>query len=156
MIVCTVDEITIRRNNFGPIIFTNGCFDLLHEGHIKVLEYCNKIKNTENYEDKPIVVVGLNDDVSVYQLKGYERPIRYFDERYQDIDKLGIVDVLIPIYNISVMDTLKVLWPDYLVKGGSTKEIVGEDFVKSYGGEVHRVDMLDGVSTTQKIKMKDY
>jgi len=155
MVICTVDEITKRRNGFGPIIFTNGCFDLLHEGHISVIKYCNDIAASLD-EPGSIVILGLNDDVSIYQMKGYDRPIRYFDERCEDIEKLGMVDVIVPIYNISVLDTIKFIWPDHLVKGGSTDFIVGEDFVNSYGGKVHRVPMVDGVSTTNKINMKVY
>lgn len=155
MVICTADEITKRRNGFGPIIFTNGCFDLLHEGHVSVIKYCNDISSSLD-DPGSIVILGLNDDVSIYQMKGYDRPIRYFDERCEDIEKLGMVDVIVPIYNVSVLDTIKFIWPDHLVKGGSTDIIVGEEFVKSYGGEIHRAPMVDGVSTTNKIKAKAY
>ena len=131
------------------IVFTNGCFDIIHLGHIKLLQ---KAKALGDY-----LVVGLNSDVSVKKLKGGDRP--YMDEisRRGILEAIKYVDEVVLFDDPSVLETIKKIKPDVLVKGGDYKinEIVGADFVLNYGGEVKIISFLEGHSSTQYIKIKE-
>lgn len=127
------------------IVFTNGCFDLLHEGHIKLLAACRDMGER--------VIVGLNSDTSVKQLKGKNRPVNSQKSRAVVLASLEFVDAVI-IFNEETPEKLiHAIRPNVLVKGGDWKknEIVGSEFVESYGGSVKTVSYLKGFSTTEMI-----
>lgn len=138
-----------NRNFLRNLVFTNGCFDLLHPGHLQVLKTGRSFSNESI---NSMFLVGLNSDRSITQLKGLDRPRDNFEERYNKLIQTGYVDGVVEIDNADSLSTIKMLMPDVLIKGGSTKEIVGADFVESYGGRVVKTTLLKGYSTTQKIK----
>jgi len=133
------------------IVFTNGCFDILHKGHVSYLA------KAADLGDK--LVIALNTDSSVKRLgKGDERPINSQDARLLVIAALGFVDMVILFDNDTPLEIIKLLEPDILVKGAdydpqetdksSKKYIVGSDIVQAYGGDVKVVELVDGFSTT--------
>ena len=124
---------------------TNGCFDLLHKGHIFSL------KQSKKFCDKLIVL--LNSDNSVKRLKGIKRPIQNARIRKKNLLKSKYVDYVIIFDDLTPFKILKFLKPDYLFKGSDyrKKKIVGKKYVKSYGGKVKILKNLKNVSTTKII-----
>lgn len=126
--------------------FTNGCFDILHPGHLKVLEEararCDRL------------IVGLNSDTSVKRLKGACRPVNNEDSRARVLSALKVVDDVVIFEEDTPEQLIQKLQPDLLVKGGDyeIQDIVGADFVQARGGEVHIVPLVDGESTTSTIE----
>src|SRR5581483_10365220 len=146
----TRDEIKIiadalRREN-KRIVFTNGCFDLLHVGHMHLLREAKKLGD--------VLIVGLNSDASVKRLKGPERPIVNQPDRADAIAALESVDYLVVFDELDPMELLRTIRPDVLVKGNDYQEaqVVGSDFLKSYGGTVHLVPLRQGVSTSRIVE----
>ena len=128
------------------IVFTNGCFDILHVGHVEYLSKARKMGD--------VLVIGLNSDRSVKQLKGKDRPINREEDRSKLLSAFYFVDY-VTIFNEDTPDRLiRKLKPDILVKGGDwqMKDIVGASFVKSYGGRVATVPFVKGFSTTSLVK----
>jgi D-beta-D-heptose 7-phosphate kinase/D-beta-D-heptose 1-phosphate adenosyltransferase len=127
-------------------VFTNGCFDLLHVGHIR---YLKKAKSLGD-----ILVVGLNSDRSVQLIKGPNRPIISQDERVEVLSALEMVDYIIMFDNPSPLELIKRVRPDILVKGEDWKEenIIGGKEVKEYGGKVVRVKFTKPNSTSEIIE----
>ncbi len=127
------------------IVFTNGCFDILHRGHV---EYLVEAKSLGD-----ILVVGINSDASVKKLKGALRPINKEKDRAIVLAALTPVDFVIIFEEETPLKVIEAIDPDILVKGGDWKveEIVGSDIVVSRGGEVHRATLLGGFSTTKII-----
>jgi len=131
------------------IIFTNGCFDIVHPGHIYYLTEAKK------YGD--ILIIGLNTDESVSRLKGANRPINNQHDRATVIDALKPVDYVCFFDEDTPIDLITYLNPDVLIKGADYKEeeVVGAEFVKSHGGKVVLIPFVEGKSTTKIIqKMK--
>jgi D-beta-D-heptose 7-phosphate kinase/D-beta-D-heptose 1-phosphate adenosyltransferase len=128
------------------IVFTNGCFDILHPGHIHVLSSA-KAEGTR-------LVVGLNSDDSVGRLKGESRPINGQDDRALMLAALHAVDAVIYFEEDTPLELIEEIKPDVLVKGGDYKEdeVVGADVVKGLGGKVVIIDFLDGYSTTSLLE----
>ncbi len=128
------------------VVFTNGCFDLLHLGHIEYLEKAYYLG------DK--LIVGVNSDASVQKLKGKNRPLRSVEERTRLLAALEFVNAVVVFEEDTPEKLIKTLKPDILVKGGdySEEQIVGADFVKSYGGKVEIIPLLEGFSTTEFLK----
>lgn len=135
--------ITERKEK--KIVFTNGCFDILHAGHVA---YLNEAKQQGN-----ILVVGLNSDSSVKRLKGEARPINNEKDRKFLLENLKAVDAVEIFSEDTPYDLIKLLKPDVLVKGGdwAPEQIVGHDIVHSYGGSVKSLTFKDGYSTTTLI-----
>jgi len=141
------------------IVFTNGCFDILHKGHVTYLA------KAAEYGDK--LIIGLNTDKSIKQQgKGDERPINSEDARLFVLASLEVVDLVILFNDQTPIDLIETLVPTILVKGAdydenennplSKKYIVGSDVVRANGGNVKTVDLEDGYSTTSLIsKIKD-
>ena len=127
------------------IVFTNGCFDILHLGHITYLEQA-KTKGD-------ILIVGLNSDASVKRLKGTERPIKDEQSRASILAALSSVDLVIVFKEDTPIDLIQAVKPDVLVKGGDYKkeDIVGADFVEGLGGRVEIIPFLQGHSSTDLI-----
>lgn len=131
---------TVRKNK--KIVFTNGCFDLLHIGHVK---YLKEAKSKGDF-----LIVGINADASVKRLKGPTRPIQNETDRSEILAALESVDATVIFTEDTPENLIKALRPDVLVKGGDWKinQIVGGEFVHSYGGQVLSLMFIDGKSTT--------
>ena len=127
------------------IVFTNGCFDILHRGHVELLAQCRGMGD--------IVILGLNSDASTRRLKGPTRPINDQLSRAIILAGLGAVDAVIIFDEDTPLDLITSIHPDILVKGGdySASEVVGADIVRQHGGEVRIVPLVQGYSTTATI-----
>ena len=136
---------TYRAENF-KLVFTNGCFDLLHKGHLDLLS------NAAGFGDK--LFVGLNSDKSVKKLKGDSRPIQNEKTRAQKLLELKYVNHVIIFEDLTPQKLIHAMSPDVLVKGGDYKksEIVGSKHVISSGGVVKIVPLTPGLSTTSIIE----
>ncbi|TAN60037.1 D-glycero-beta-D-manno-heptose 1-phosphate adenylyltransferase [bacterium] len=131
------------------IAFTNGCFDILHYGHLKYLE--------DAKAKADVLVVGLNSDASIKRIKGASRPINRQADRARMLEALSAVDYITIFSEDTPFKLIQVLKPDILIKGRdwSVRKIVGADFVRASGGRVITVPYLKGYSTTgliEKIK----
>lgn len=132
-----------QRQQGRKIVFTNGCFDILHRGHVMLLEKARSLGD--------VLIVGLNSDKSVHRLKGAGRPINSQDDRAAVLDALRWVDVVTIFEEDTPQELITLVQPDVLVKGGDYTEdtVVGADFVRQYGGEVVIVPLLAGHSTSK-------
>ena len=142
-------EIDIRRKLGQRIAFTNGCFDVLHAGHVQYLQQARQLAD--------VLVVGLNSDASVRALKGPGRPLNPLVARAEVLGGLQCVDFITAFDDKTPIRLIEDVRPDILVKGSDYRphEVVGADFVESYGGRVHLVPLRTGYSTTgllQKLK----
>ena len=128
------------------IVFTNGCFDLLHVGHIRYLEKAKGLGD--------LLVVGVNSDRSVRALKGPKRPILPEEERAEILSSLGFIDFVIVFDELTPLELISSLSPHVLAKGGDwTKEnIVGKEVVENSGGEVVLLPFVEGSSTSSLIE----
>ena len=139
-----------KENDFKlrqqKIVFTNGCFDVLHFGHVHYLLEAKKLGD--------ILVVGLNSDDSVRRLKGPTRPINGEKERAFVLASLAFVDYITLFEEDTPENLIKVVQPDVLVKGGdyTIDQIVGADFVMQNGGTVTTIPFVEGYSSTQIIE----
>ena len=131
------------------VVFTNGCFDLLHVGHVRYLQ--------EAKSNGDLLVVGVNSDASVKRLKGADRPLQTEVDRIEILASLQCVDFVTVFTEDTPENLIKLVRPDVLVKGGdwSVDKIVGANFVQSYGGKVKTLQFVNGRSTTLLVeKMK--
>jgi D-beta-D-heptose 7-phosphate kinase/D-beta-D-heptose 1-phosphate adenosyltransferase len=132
-----------RANRAGRrIVFTNGCFDLLHPGHIQSLEQARALGDA--------LIVGINSDASVRELKGAGRPILPELERAEILAALDCVDAVVIFAELTPRETIAAILPDVLVKGGDWpgNQIVGREEVEAAGGKVVSVPVVPGYSTT--------
>ena len=127
------------------VVFTNGCFDILHRGHV---EYLNKARQLGD-----ILVLGLNSDASVSRLKGPERPVVKESDRAFILSQLIAVDAVTIFEEDTPIPLIEKLKPDILVKGGDYRldQVVGRELVEKYGGKVMTIAPVEGVSTTDLI-----
>ena len=132
-------------------VFTNGCFDILHKGHVQLLEFCKNYKGVSfgGHSLFPRVVVGLNSDASVKRLKGDSRPINNEKDRSFLLESLKYVDEVIIFDEETPYELIKKVKPDYIVKGGDykAKDVVGANIAK-----VVIFDYVKGYSTTKSIQ----
>lgn len=130
------------RSHGERLVFTNGCFDIIHAGHVTYLEQARELGDR--------LVVAINSDDSVQRLKGRGRPINPLDRRMAVLAGLEAVDWVVCFSQDTPREMLRTLQPDVLVKGGdySREAVVGWDIVEGYGGEVRVLDFLDNVSTS--------
>ncbi len=148
--ILTLDEAILRfgreKRNGRRIVFTNGCFDLLHQGHLWCLEKARELGDA--------LVVGINSDSSVKQLKGNDRPAIPEAERAEILSALECVDAVFVFDDLTPRDIIMRLRPDVLVKGGNwpANQIVGREEVESAGGRVEIIPFLPGYSTTSIIR----
>jgi D-beta-D-heptose 7-phosphate kinase/D-beta-D-heptose 1-phosphate adenosyltransferase len=128
------------------VVFTNGCFDILHAGHVSYLE--------EARSRGHLLVVGVNSDRSVRELKGASRPIISCDQRMRLLAALQCVDFVVPFDEDTPARLIAELVPDVLVKGADYEihQIVGADVVQANGGKVERIDFVEGLSTSDIIR----
>jgi rfaE bifunctional protein nucleotidyltransferase chain/domain len=124
------------------IVFTNGCFDILHVGHVR---YLYEAKGLGDY-----LIVAVNSDRSVKAIKGPDRPVNNQNDRAEMLSALGCIDCVIIFDEETPFDVIKLFVPDILVKGGDWKveDIVGSDVVAAAGGIVKSIPFVDGFSTT--------
>ncbi|MCX7899558.1 MAG: D-glycero-beta-D-manno-heptose 1-phosphate adenylyltransferase, partial [Methylocystis sp.] len=134
--------IAARRASGAKIVFTNGCFDILHSGHVRALAAAR--------QEGDVLIVALNTDDSVRRLKGDTRPINRLADRAEVIAALGCVDYVTDFAQDTPYDLIKLIEPDVLIKGGdySEDQIVGSDIVKARGGRVVRVAFHQGYSSS--------
>jgi len=146
----SVDELSAiaaeARKNGKIVVFTNGCFDLIHRGHIHTLRQAKALGD--------LLVVGLNSDVSVKAIKGPDRPIMPEADRIELIAALEMVDYVVTYSEPDPHRVIAAIKPGVLAKGGdwSADKIVGADVVEQYGGRVVVIPYLPGFSTTQIIE----
>jgi rfaE bifunctional protein nucleotidyltransferase chain/domain len=135
----------LRRQN-RRVVFTNGCFDLIHPGHIRVLREARSLGD--------VLIVAINSDRSVRELKGSHRPIMNENERAEVLAALACVDYVITFDDLVPRETIKAIRPDVLVKGGdyTPDTIVGRDEVEAMGGVVKSLSYIDGFSTSDLIE----
>lgn len=128
------------------VVFTNGCFDLLHVGHVRYLQEARRCGD--------FLIVAINSDASVKKLKGPSRPIQNQADRAEILAALACVDRTVIFDEETPEKIIKEIKPDVLVKGGDWKidQIVGGDFVQSYGGKVLSLNFIEGRSTTKIIE----
>jgi D-beta-D-heptose 7-phosphate kinase/D-beta-D-heptose 1-phosphate adenosyltransferase len=122
------------------VVFTNGCFDLLHVGHVRMLQEAAAMGDR--------LIVAVNSDASVRSLKGSGRPVIDQSGRAEMLAALACVDLVVVFDDHTPVQLLLELRPDVLVKGGTTEVIVGSDIVEAYGGRVGRTSTTANVSTT--------
>ncbi len=140
-------ELAIRRAQGERIVFTNGCFDLMHVGHVRYLEAARALGD--------LLVVGVNSDASVRTLqKGPDRPIVPQDQRAEVLAALACVDYVVQFGEPDPGRLIAELQPDVLVKGGdwAPEQIVGRETVEARGGTVRTIPLVPGASTTSLIE----
>ena len=138
-------QCNIWRSFGKKIVFTNGCFDILHYGHLHLVAAAANLGN--------VLVVGINSDASVKRLKGEDRPINHEQERMFQVASLLCTDAVCLFEEDTPEELIKTIRPDVLVKGGdyTIENIVGADFVQSYGGTVSIIPFVEGYSTSATI-----
>jgi rfaE bifunctional protein nucleotidyltransferase chain/domain len=148
--ILTLEEAILRfgreKRNGRHIVFTNGCFDLLHPGHIGSLEQARALGDA--------LIVGLNSDTSVRELKGAGRPVLPERERAEILAALECVDAVIIFDELTPREVIARLLPDVLVKGGDWpgNQIVGREEVEAAGGRVVSIPVVPGYSTTEILR----
>jgi len=141
-----VQELNILRRSGKKLVFTNGCFDILHVGHVRYLAAARS--------EGDVLVVGLNSDQSTRTIKDQNRPIVSQDQRAEVLSGLGCVDYITIFDEPDPLKLITTLKPDVLVKGADWQEqdIIGADVVKAGGGKVVRVAVIPDVSTSRIIE----
>ncbi len=140
------EKLSQWKSNNNKIVFTNGCFDILHYGHVY---YLAKAK-----EQGDKLIVGLNSDQSVKKIKGKDRPINNQNHRAFVLASLMLVDTVVIFEEETPKKLIEFVIPDVLVKGGDYKieDVVGADIVVKNGGKVSLIEFVNGLSTTNLIK----
>ncbi len=141
-----ISQIANSIRNIKKIVFTNGCFDILHSGHIIYLYEAKKLGD--------ILIIGLNSDNSIKRIKGEKRPIVPQEERAFLLSSLEMVDYVTIFDEDTPYKLIEIIKPHVLVKGGDwpIDNIVGRDIVESYGGKVLNIPFVEGKSTTNIIE----
>jgi rfaE bifunctional protein nucleotidyltransferase chain/domain len=139
-------EVEGLKSKNKKIVFTNGCFDILHIGHARYLYAAREMGD--------FLIVAMNSDRSVKAIKGSDRPIMNQSERSEMLASLECVDMVIIFDEDSPMEVIRHLMPDILVKGGDWKEedIIGADVVRAAGGQIRTIPYINGYSTSGIIK----
>ena len=145
--ILSLDELLIKinkqRKDDKTIVFTNGCFDILHRGHIEYLAQAADLAD--------IMIIGLNTDNSVSRLKGADRPLQDETSRAISMAAIQYIDYVVLFDEETPLNLIQNIKPDVLVKGSDYKieNIVGYDVLMKYGGEIKTIDFVDGYSTTK-------
>lgn len=139
-------ELRPLRKKGKKVVFTNGCFDIIHAGHVR---YLNKARSLGD-----CLVVGLNSDSSIRSIKGETRPIVPQNERGEVLSALSCVDYVVVFNDPAPVKLIEAIKPDILAKGAdwAAKDIAGGDFVRANGGKIRRITLVKGKSTTNIIK----
>lgn len=138
--------IALLKKQGKRIVFTNGCFDILHKGHIELFKKAKSLGD--------ILIVAINSDSSVKKIKGPKRPINSAKDRAFILSAVCVIDFITIFKEEEPARIIRKLNPDVLVKGGDWKKgkIVGRDFIESKGGKVYTVSLVKGYSTSRLIK----
>jgi rfaE bifunctional protein nucleotidyltransferase chain/domain len=141
-----IQKRAILKKEGKRVVFTNGCFDLIHAGHVRYLDEARKAGD--------LLIIGLNRDASVRRLKGKKRPLVAERDRAEVLSALECVDYVVFFGEDTPEKLIRALKPDVLVKGSdwAVGKIAGADFVKSYGGKIKRIRLVKGRSTTTLIE----
>jgi len=139
-------ELAAHRNQGKRVVFTNGCFDILHAGHVALLREARSCAD--------LLVVGLNSDASIRRIKGADRPVNRLDDRIMVLSELQSVNYIVVFEQNTPMQLIRSIRPQVLVKGADYRvsEVVGADLIASYGGTVRLLDLVSGYSTTNIIR----
>lgn len=145
--ICPDRDTLIKRINHwrqtgDSVVFTNGCFDILHLGHLTYLSDASDLGDH--------LVIGVNSDASVARLKGPERPLQDEYSRMMLLSGLQYVDTVVPFDEDDPLELIKTITPDILVKGAdyTIDRVIGADYVVQQGGRVELINFIDGYSTT--------
>lgn len=140
-----LDEITVEKAKGKKIVFTNGCFDILHRGHVTYLQQARDLGD--------LLIVGINSDASVKRLKGQERPVNMLEDRAFVLSALKSVDYVIAFDEDTPLNLIMSIMPDILVKGGdyTIESIIGAQEVLAHGGRVEIIPFVPGKSTSSLI-----
>ena len=140
-----ISELELHRKQKEAIVFTNGCFDVLHRGHIEYLKFCKA--------QGDVVVLGLNSDSSVKSIKGPQRPINNQHDRAAVLAALETIDYIVIFEESDPLELIQKVRPDILIKGADWKDkgVIGREFVESCGGKVVLAELVDGKSSTDMI-----
>lgn len=143
---CLKKKLKALKKRGKRIVFTNGCFDILHAGHIRYL------KKAKKYGD--VLIVAVNSDSSVRKIKGRGRPVFKQRERVEILEALGFVDYVVLFNELTPAKIIKYLKPNILIKGADyrIRDIVGSDFVRKNGGVVKTIPLVKGKSTSGIIR----
>ncbi len=138
--------VAFHQQQGRTVVFTNGCFDILHAGHV---QYLNKAKALGD-----VLIVAINSDASVKRLKGEKRPINTQEDRAYLLKNLKAVDAVLLFEDDTPLSVIETLLPDVLVKGAdwAVENIVGREIVEAHGGSVQTISFLEGRSTTGTIE----
>ncbi|NOQ46192.1 MAG: D-glycero-beta-D-manno-heptose 1-phosphate adenylyltransferase [Desulfobulbaceae bacterium] len=141
-----VEIVALRKKTGQKIVFTNGCFDIIHAGHVEYLQQARR--------QGDFLVLGLNDDLSIRSIKGPDRPVNEELQRARVLAALGCVDAVVLFGEDTPINLITTLLPDVLVKGADWEEdeIVGAAEVKAAGGRVERIPFASQTSTTDLIR----
>jgi D-beta-D-heptose 7-phosphate kinase/D-beta-D-heptose 1-phosphate adenosyltransferase len=141
-----VPELTAHRRRGRKLAFTNGCFDILHTGHVQLLRQARATAD--------LLVVAMNSDRSIRRIKGPDRPVNSQEDRVLLLSELSSVDYIVIYDDDTPIPLLKALKPEVLVKGAEYRkdQVVGHDIVEGYGGRVVLAEMVQGRSTTNIIR----
>lgn len=139
------NELAILRFKDKKIVFTNGCFDIIHRGHVEYLAKAASLGNA--------LILGLNTDASVKRLKGSSRPVQDENTRALVLASFSFITKVVLFDEDTPYELINLVKPDFLVKGGdySPESIVGYDIVKNHGGQIVTIDLVEGHSTTSII-----
>ena len=140
------NEILLLQQQGKKIVFTNGCFDILHAGHVDIFQQARNLGGA--------LVVAVNSDISIKQIKGEKRPVVPQAQRMQVLAALEAIDYVVIFDEENPLKIIKELQPDILVKGGDwpIETIVGREIVEKNGGEIRSIPLLEGISTTNIIE----
>ena len=139
-------ELALHRAAGRKIVFTNGCFDIIHLGHVKYFQWAKS--------QGDLLIVGVNTDSSIRRLKGEKRPVISEDDRVGVLEELESIDYIVRFDDDTPLDLIRAVKPDVLVKGEDyqKEQVVGWDFVESCGGRVALAPLIDGRSTSAVIQ----
>ena len=137
---------TTLKQQGRKVVFTNGCFDLLHAGHVHLFQKAKELGD--------VLIVAVNDDRSIRMIKGVSRPIFPLEERLEILAAIEYIDYLVPFPEKTPQKIISILLPDVLVKGADWRmdEVVGREEVEETGGKVVRVPLQKGLSTTSLLE----
>ena len=140
------NEIQALQQQGKKIVFTNGCFDILHAGHVDIFQQARNLGD--------VLVVAVNSDISIKKIKGEKRPVVPEIQRMQVLAALEAIDYVVIFDEENPLKTIKEIQPDILVKGGDwpVETIVGREIVEKKGGKVISIPLMEGISTTNIIE----
>ena len=138
------------KNQNKKVVLTNGCFDILHKGHYSLFKFCKKHCD--------ILIVATNSDISIKELKGKKRPYNNLKTRLINLSNIKDIDYIIYFHKLHPLNLIKKIQPSLLFKGSDykIKDVIGREFVESYGGKTILVPYIIGISTSDILKKQTH